>query len=176
MSEFPNPKPKQKPGAVKVLWWLLAVTLLAAFIWMLSAPLNTAPQNEFMAPIQTIEPPSEQPPVATVAYIVENPDQHVGGVFPAQEVYVLDVPTDRGFWIEDEGQRLFAIIIDAPEEDPLDINTGQRLLIESGKLRHARDLSQIPGEKIDMDTRRIIENQPIFLVVDERNIKILEAQ
>lgn len=40
-----------------------------------------------------------------------------------------EVPSDHGFWIENQGQRLFAAISDEPRESRKDINPGQKLAI-----------------------------------------------
>ena len=113
--------------------------------------------------------------MVTIGDILGNPDRYVGETFPQAEVNVTEVPTDRGFWIEDEGRRLFAIIIDQPQEEPKDINPGQTLRIEEGVLRDRTFLPAIPGVPLDQDTENIAEQQPIFLTVDEQYINILEA-
>ncbi|OBX18040.1 hypothetical protein A9995_13970 [Erythrobacter sp. QSSC1-22B] len=82
--------------------------------------------------------------------------------------------TDRGFWIEDEGERLYVILNDGPMEEPVHINPGQTLRIDQGMLRDRTFFPDLPGQ-LDATTENIAEQQPIFLVVDEDNIEILEA-
>lgn len=85
---------------------------------------------------------------------------------------MAEVPTDRGFWIEDGGRRLFAILVDAPAEVPLDINAGQRIRIR-GTLRDAAYLAQLPGRPIVAATQDVARREPIYLVADEQAITIV---
>ncbi len=62
------------------------------------------------------------------------------------------VPTDRGFWIEADGARLFAVLIDRLREVPVDINVGQELRVAKGMLRDATFIADIPGEELEADT------------------------
>lgn len=110
---------------------------------------------------------------ASIGDILDDPDLFRGETVPLTEVQVAEVPTDRGFWIENEGRRLFAVIVDVPEEEPKDIEAGQTLRIEGGVLHGPEILPEIPGRPLDADTETIIRDQPIFLVVDERSIEIL---
>ena len=89
---------------------------------------------------------------------------------------MVEVPTDRGFWVEENGQRMFAIIIDNPAEQPKDINPGQTITITEAVLRDRSFVPQIPGAPLDQDTQNILNTQAeYFLTVDEENIIITEA-
>ena len=123
----------------------------------------------------TMPEPVAQLPGVSIADILGNPAGFLGQTWTVDAVQVPEVPTDRGFWIEDQGSRLFAIIIDDPEEQPKDINPGQTLRITEGVLRDRTFLPQIPGEPLEAQTQQIAEQQPVFLVVDERNIQILSS-
>ena len=68
-----------------------------------------------------------------------------------------------------------AVLVDNPQEVPIDINPGQRLRIREGVLCDATYLQQIPGEALDPDTKRLIEEQQVFLVVQEEAIEILSS-
>ncbi|MDP8913673.1 MAG: hypothetical protein M3N39_08885 [Pseudomonadota bacterium] len=109
----------------------------------------------------------------SIPTILQNPSAFVGRNDFAGEVEVPEVPTDRGFWVQQNGARMFALIIDVPREVPLDINSGQRLRVSKGMLRDSSSIGSIPGEPLDADTKKILADQSIFLVVDEDNIEIL---
>ncbi|WP_156841282.1 hypothetical protein [Novosphingobium aquimarinum] len=111
----------------------------------------------------------------TIADIFATPEQYIGRDDFSAEVDSPKVPTDRGFWVEQKGRRMFALIVDAPSDAYKDINPGQRLRITNGMIRDASSIGDLPGKPLDADTRKIIEDQPAFLVVDEKNIEILQS-
>ncbi len=172
---------ERKRGGMGWLWWALGLLALILIVWWVWP--DGEPEVAEVETIETVEPVAPAPvqePVTdiegiSVGDILANPSQFVGDSFPATEVTAVEVPTDRGFWIEDQGERLFAIIIDQPREQPKDINPGATLRIEGGMLRDASFLPELPGVPLDQDTERMAEDQDIFLVVDEANITVLEG-
>ncbi len=108
----------------------------------------------------------------TLAQITADPQQYFGRDFSG-EVDVGSNLTDRGFWVEQNGNRMFALIIDQPREVPKDINAGQTLRISGGTVHDASSLDDIPGDSLNQNTRKIIADQDAILVVDEANIEIL---
>ena len=173
-----------------LLWWVLGDDDEVAVEPLAAGPVATAPVLETpMEPsvgvagprddLAAVGPvPADAPePVAqgpmTLAAVLGNPAAYIGRDDFAAEVAVPEVPTDRGFWVQDQGKQLFAILIDNPRERPIDINPGQRLRVKKGMLRDATFVSKIPGEPLDPDTRKILAQQPVYLVVDEENIEIL---
>lgn len=176
--------PIEKKSSKTWIWILLALLLLGLLLWWLLDDDETA---EVAVAPTAIEQPVVDPMVApaapaaegagtagamTLAAITQNPGQYFGQSFSG-EVDVPEVPTDRGFWVTQDGARLFALIVDEPREVPLDINSGQRLRITNGELRSASQLEGIPGAAIDADTRRILGEQQIFMIADEADIEIL---
>lgn len=177
------PVERKTGGGMGWMGWLIGALVVAGLIWVLVEAFDSEPDTVTdLAEVEAVEPitPATTPEMVatgeavTIGDILGNPAGYIGQQFPQAEVKVIEVPTDRGFWIEDEGQRLFAILIDNPVEQPVDINTGQTLRVDQGMLRDRTFLPQIPGEPLDADTQRIAEEQDIFLVVDEQYINILD--
>lgn len=173
MAKIPVEK-KQQPAWI---WWLLGLLLLGGITWALVEALDDDGEGD-VADLEAVEP---LPPTTTpesegvgIGAILANPGEYVGEPFPTMEVTVSSVPTDRGFWISENGDSLFAVIIDVPEEEPKDINPEQTLQIDGGTLHDSSFLPELPGRSLDADTQDIIEQQSIFVVVDERNIVIRE--
>lgn len=174
--------PVEKKSSMGWLWVLLALLLLALLAWWL---LSDDDEAEYVEPIVAEEPitPATTPemvgtaPGVSIGDILGNPASYIGQDDFQAEVTVPTGAemTDRGFFIEDEGARMFAIINDGPMEEPKDINPGQTLRISQGMLRDSTYLPQLSGDALDADTQAIIDQQDIFLVVDEDNIQILEA-
>jgi hypothetical protein len=168
------------------IWpWVVGLVALGLLIWALSALFGGGGEEEagelgFVAPME-----GEAPPVAPpldgmqgvvagagfpVSEILRSPAEWSGRTV-AGEVRVAEVPTDRGFWIEDRGERIFVILGDAPAEQPVDVQAGQRLRMSAATVH--TDLAGVPGD-VDADTRRIVQGIPAFLTVDEANLEILE--
>lgn len=168
---------KRRSGA-GWLWWVVGLLALVAVVWWVWPDTD----DEFTGDVdmERVEPvtapaPAGGTPGGSLGDILTNPDQYVGQSFPGAEVTVAEVPTDRGFWIEDAGERLFAVIIDEPQEQPKDINPGQTLRIDGGTLRDRGYIAEMPGAPLDAATEEILQGQDIFLVVDERYITVLEG-
>ncbi|MEW9853714.1 hypothetical protein [Novosphingobium sp. M1R2S20] len=166
------------------LWVLLALIALALVIWWIAGSNENEElaNNEIVgaepvavAPVDPVAPasPNAGEGAFTIASILETPATYIGRDDFQADVAVPEVPTDRGFWVEHEGRRMFAIIIDAPREVPKDINAGQQLRVRNGMVRDATFLSDLPGKALDADTRRIANEQDAFLVVDEDDIEIM---
>lgn len=174
---------RKSPG----IWpWIIGLVVLALLIWALAAVLGGEDEAELavvdpvateVTEVQPTVPPVETPePVAEaagipVSQIVESPATWTGRTVGG-EVRVVEVPTDRGFWIEDQGERLFVVLRDAPAEQPLDINVGQTIRMREAVIYD--DIGSVPGE-IDPDTRDIAQGLPVFLGIDEADIEMLRA-
>lgn len=120
--------------------------------------------------------PAPMPPPPTeadntpipVSVIIVGPTQFLGQpvIGTAQ---VADVPADRGFWIEQDGQKMFAVIAaSGTMEDAVDLNPGQRVRL-AGVIYDSAMASTIT-DALTPETRQVIANQPAFLLVDARNI------
>lgn len=161
------------------IWALLALLLVALIAWMVwPRPDPVEPLPVATATTVTIVEPLAVPPPAatdaTIATILSNPRQWVGREFSGV-VTVAEVPSDRGFWIEQNGQRMFAILYDEPAEVPVDINAGQQLRIR-GTVRDPAYLPQVVGAKLTPSTEAIAREQPVYLVAGETAIEILQRQ
>lgn len=178
MAEIPVEK---KSGFPWWAWVLLALLLVALLWWLISAFDNdddvvvadNAPVvEESMAPVP-VPVVADANASIDIASILANPQAYIGKTYTADKVAVGEVATDRGFWITNGGKRMLAIVIDQPREVRVDINAGQDLRITGGTLMDATATASIPGEPLDADTKALLAQEPIFLLVDEKNIEIL---
>lgn len=171
--------PIEKKSSNTWIWILLAAVLLGLLLWWLLADNNDdAVTTEPVAVEQTAEVATAAPEMAgtmTIASILANPAAYYGREGFTGEVAVGGPLTDRGFWIENDGSRMLAIIIDEPREVPLDINPGQTLRISGGTIRNPADVESLPGVPLDQDTINAMQGQEAVLVVDESNIEIIEG-
>lgn len=170
---------EKESGGAGWLGWLLGLLLLLLAIWVIWAWVD----DDDVEPVADTDveqvtpettPVAEPEPMPPLADILANPEDHVGNTFPDTEVTVATDRelTDRGFWIQNRGNHLFAVIIDVPQEQPKDINPGATLYITDGTLRAPDYLSDLTGAPLDENTAQIARDQEIFLVVDERNIMV----
>lgn len=186
----------------KPVWpWIIGLLVLLALLWGLFALLGNDAEPDAVTPVVTepmtdatanpiapaarmdepvvIAPPPPPPTEADdtpipVSVIVVGPAEYLGQpvVGTAQ---VADVPSDRGFWLEQDGQRIFAVIAQSPNmEDAVNINPGQQVRL-AGIVYDNALASQIAGG-LDPETTQVIADQPAFLMVDPRNISIVEPE
>lgn len=130
------------------------------------------------APVAITVVPMPPPPTATdntpipVDVIVLTPAPHLGQAVVGT-AKVAEVPFDRGFWLENNGQRMFAVIAKSPDmEQAVNINPGQTVRL-AGVVYDRALASGIAGE-MDPQAMETIADQPAFLLVDARNIAVLE--
>ena len=160
------------------LWWVLGLILLALIIWLLAAggeeEMEVVETEPIVTPATTPEPIAQGP--LCVSQALSQPLTYVGQTLGTCRLQVTEVPTDRGFWVEENGQRIFAVIIDNPAEEPKDINPGQVITMTEAVLRDRSFVPQIPGAPLDQDTQNILNSEAeYFLTVDEENILITQA-
>lgn len=84
---------------------------------------------------------------------------------------VPETPSDRGFWIEENGQRVFAILAE-PMEQVKDIDPGQRVRISNARVLRGADAGQIPQD-VDAQARRTAQGQQYFLLVPASGVQIV---
>lgn len=133
------------------IWWVIGLIILVLIMWAWLA--GDDDEDAVVTPV-TIAAPIEEPtaakppppePIAqgplSLADLLGNPGAYIGqGVDLAPDaVRVAAVPSDRGFWVEDGGARVFVIINEPPPPDaneamvnePLNIQPGQSVRITS---------------------------------------------
>lgn len=183
----------ERKSSMAWLWWLLGLLLLALLIWALMEWMGDddevveAPVATVVDTTATIAPAA---PVAggaataspTIAEVLANPAAYAGQSFSTQQVRVAEVVSDRGFWIESEGQRLFVVKNESPQpgvadvQGPADtraarnINAGQMVQI-NGTLYTSPDQVQPP---LDQQTRERMQGQPIFLQANVSDIQQMD--
>lgn len=171
---------KSGPG----IWpWIIGLVVLALLAWLVAEWLGE--DDEVVAPVAeapVVAPPvaapvTEAPPATAAAagipaaQIVANPASWEGRTVSGT-AQVTEVPTDRGFWIEADGQRLFVILRDAPAEQPMNVQQGQTVRITEATVHIGA--AGVAGD-LDPDTRGIVQNQPALLTVDEDNLQVVQA-
>ena len=174
------------------IWpWIIGLALLLLLGWLVAEWLGDDDEVEVAGEqVGVVTEPVAVPPAAVVApgtepagapgagaeplpvgLIVTSPANYAGQPM-AGLVRVTEVPTDRGFWIEDQGQRLF-VVLDEPKPEIKNVNAGQQVRIQDARVYDAQNLSQIPGN-LDADTRRIIQGLPAVLYVTAKNLEIVQ--
>ena len=151
--------------------WVVGALLVGLVAWGLIAwPSDTDDRYAQIAPA------TESGTAATaggddlipIAAILSQPTQYVNETVSGT-TQVAEVISDRGFWIERQGRRMFAVI-DEPPRETIDINAGQTLRL-TGRVYTQETLKQIEGN-IEPDTRRVVEQQPAFLYIKARDVSI----
>lgn len=178
--------PVEKKSSMSWLWILLALLLAALLLWWLLddddevaepvavGTVATAPADVATTQVAPLPEPVAQASGRTIADVLGNPTAFVGQNFSQDAVEVASVPTDRGFWIRDNGAQIFAMFTQSGESQ-MEIAAGQSVRIKEGVLRDTAFLQQgqIP-ETLDQETRRIVEAQPIFLALEAGDVEIVD--
>lgn len=86
---------------------------------------------------------------------------------------VPETPSDRGFWIEENGQRVFAILAE-PSEQVRDIDPGQRVRISNARVLRGSEGAQIPQD-VDAQARQTASGQQYFLLVPSSGVQIVSG-
>ena len=170
------------------IWpWILGLLLLALLAWgvyellnddaevpVAEAPVLPAPpvvdEVQPLPPAANPPTPIAQAPGIPVSQIIESPATWTGRRLTG-EVQVTEVVSDRGFWITDQGERLFVVLNETPGE-VRDINAGQTIRLTEAVVY--TDVNNIPGN-LEPQARRIAQNQPVVLAVDTRNVQMLQV-
>lgn len=172
--------PVEKKSSRTWLWLLLAAILVVLLIWWLSSGNDNVVDEDAVATapagtLDTVDQSAMDPAgPMTLAAILAQPQSYIGQTFTG-EVGVDGPLTDRGFWVQNDGARMFAIIIDEPREVPMDINAGQQLMVSGGRIHEGGAVSDVEGVPLDQDTLDVIADQAAFMIVDEANIEILQG-
>lgn len=83
---------------------------------------------------------------------------------------VPETPSDRGFWIEENGQRVFAVLAE-PMEQMKDVDPGQRVSISNARVLRGSESSQVPQD-VDAEARQTASQQGYFLLVPSSGVQI----
>lgn len=138
------------------------------------APVVVATTEPATAPVIPPPPTPADTPAVPVRVIIGTPAAFIGQPVVGR-ARVAEVVSDRGFWLEQNGQRIFAIIAQSPQmEDAVDINAGQMVAV-AGLVYDNVTADQIPGG-LEADARQIVANEPAFLYVPAQNIAILASE
>lgn len=176
------------------IWpWLLGLVGLALAAWLLISMLSgdddevavVRETTPAAAPVVTepvpLTPPAPSAAAAAgipIAAIMSNPAEWSGRTVSGQ-VRVAEAVSDRGFWIEDGGQRLFVVKNESPVPGVADVqgaadtmssrnlNAGQTVQM-SGTVHTSAD--QVPPP-IDARTREILATQRVFMTSNVADIQ-----
>lgn len=181
---------ERKSGGMSWLWWLLGLLLLALLAWWLLAgddEPEVAAVDPVAAPVAPVTPTTTPEPIAQgqlcVAQVLAGPATYIGQRLGTCPMRVVEVVSDRGFWVEENGQRVFVIINESPAgtvapgaadvqgqvaEQP-NVNAGQTINVTEAIVM---DNVQNVAGPLDEQTRTIAQQQPWFLVTDGANISM----
>lgn len=180
----------ERKGGTNWLWPILGLLLLGLLIWgalemmddddeVAVAPAVSTAVVEPAPPVVAAAPVAPVTGSPTIADVLANPSAYDGQPFSTQQVRVAEVVSDRGFWIENNGQRMLVVKNESPQpgvadvEGPADtraarnINAGDMVQI-NGTLMTAAEGTKGP---LDDQTRQLIQGQPIFLQANVADIQ-----
>lgn len=83
---------------------------------------------------------------------------------------VPETPSDRGFWIEENGQRVFAVLAE-PMEQMKDVDPGQTVMLSNARVMRGSEAGQLP-QSVDAEARQTAQGQGYFLYVPANGVQI----
>lgn len=158
------------------LWWLAALLAVIGLAWWAWPAGN----QRYLAEANGGEPAAVLAPAGgasdgqrgiTIADIAENPARYVGWAF-SPLVRVVGVPTDRGFWVEEDGKRLFVVLLARPRHPRVHVQANTTLRLNRAVVRDTGYLGRLPGMPLDSATEEIARSQPAFLTVRESYVQV----
>lgn len=174
----------EKKSSTAWIWWLLGLLVAALIIWAIVEAMDNDETGVATVPSVTepMVPPAADPSAATpgtgaagipVGQIVASPGDW-DGKNVSGEVRVGEVVSDRGFWIEGDGQRMFVLLNEVPGEIR-EINAGQEIRMTNATVHATGDPSKLPGS-LDQQAQQIAGRQGVVLTVDSLDVEFLSPQ
>lgn len=130
-------------------------------------------------PVEVVVAPMPPPPTDAdsadlpVDLIIVTPADYLGQpvVGVAQ---VADVTSDRGFWLEKNGERIYALIAKSPNmEQAVNIEPGQTVRL-AGLVYDSSLAERIAGQ-VEPDAMETIADQPAFILVPATHVAVVDA-
>lgn len=107
-----------------------------------------------------------------VAAILDSASSY-GGRQVSGTARVVEVPSDRGFWVEEGGRRLFAVLGEPQAaEQRIDINAGQTVQLSGQVYQKGAQLDQVMATGVEAETKRIADGEPAVLVVRPADVQV----
>lgn len=137
------------------------------------APSTSDPSSTALVIAPMPPPPTEADATEVpVDVIVVTPAPYLGQAVVGT-AKVAEVPFDRSFWLEKNGQRMFVVIAQSPGmEQAVNVEPGQTVRL-AGVVYDRALASGIAGE-MDPKALETIAGQPAFLLVDAKNISVID--
>ena len=184
---------EKKKGGMGILPWILGLLLLGLILWGLTQCGDNEEEAVVVPAADTLTDPAAVAapmPMDTgmamadttamgaagaaagalpIAAVLANPGQY-GSQAVSGTARVTEVISDRGFWVEDAGQRMFVVIAEPQaSEQAVDINAGQTVRL-SGQVREGSAAGQVTG--LEAEAQRVAQGQPAFLMVNPSEVSV----
>jgi len=105
-----------------------------------------------------------------VPQILANPGQYDGQSVSGTDS-VVEVVSDRGFWIEQQGKRLFVAMAEPqPDEKVMNVNAGQKVRL-TGTV-HQGGANANPPFKLEAKAQKVIAAQPVYLTSTYKDVAV----
>lgn len=168
---------ERRPQPAVPWWaWLIGAILLALIIWAIVAGTTGGRQAEAPAPADRVagergetagvpQPVPGQEGLLPVQAIQQNAEQYHGQTVSGTAT-VAEVVSNRGFWVEQNGNRLF--VIDGQTTPPAaELRPGQQVHLKGYAYRTGASSRMPQVEAMDERTARTLQEQSVFLHVTE---------
>lgn len=115
------------------------------------------------------QPDADAAATLPVAKIVRDPQgwaqQEVSGT-----ARVAAIETERSFWIEAQGERIFAVLEQKIGQGPRALKPGQQVRLRGAAVFEPGGFAILPGDALDVETKEVLADQDVFLLVPEQRL------
>jgi hypothetical protein len=187
---------ERKGGGRSPLPWILGLLALALLAFLLlrgcsdegdpapaAAPADTVVTVDTTAMVPATAPAVGAGAAAGAAAAVSPDALPVGEILASADAYagqtmsgtvtVPQTPSDRGFWVETGGERMFAILAERSEQVK-DIDPGQTVRLTDARILRGSESAQIPAD-VDAEAKQTAQGQPLFLLVPANGVEIVSG-
>lgn len=163
------------------IWpWIIGLIVLALLIWALvelfedddavvTDPAMEQPTVVDPAPAPVM--PETMVAALPLSEIAQEPEAFEGRTVSG-EVTVAEAGADGGFWAEDQGQRLFVVITEGGDDEPLNLRAGDRVRITDARVI-AGDEVATAAEDVSPGALSTAEGEEVVLAAEASNIQLV---
>lgn len=153
---------RQPQRSVPMWLWIAGAILAALLIWGLIEAFDNDRAATPQQPTERVAGERGEigaPEPLPIATIVGTPNQYFGQDVRGTAT-VAEVVSDRGFWLENQGQRAFVVLGEGMTEAGVNVEQGQQVLLE-GTYMESANMGQVP--QLEQDAQNIIQGETGFI-------------
>ena len=160
---------QRRPAGASPWIWVIGALVLALAVWGFWAATTQGRDRTAALPAERVageRAEARGPEMLPIAALMTTPNQYFQKPVRGAAT-VTEVVSDRGFWVEDAGQRVFVVLGEGITEKEVNIEAGQKVEIEGLFLEQTRS-TEVP--QLEPEAQTIAATQAGFIRADSVDI------